>query len=77
MSCANCKLPIKKFDTEKDYVKFSESLSTLVNSGKYMRLGLDVKNGFVEISYQCQGCSTMWKLSVPDQAFRGGWHEAK
>jgi ribosomal protein L44E len=75
MSCINCKFHKGDFKTEQSFHEFDMLLQYLVNDGKFKYLGEKKATRFFELRYQCQYCNTIWTLSIPDQAFRGGWNE--
>lgn len=75
MSCVQCSLHNNGFATEKEFSEFENLLETLVKAGKLIFLERNPDSRFIEINYQCKNCDAIWVLSIPDQAFRGGWHE--
>lgn len=75
MSCLECDLHKGGFDTEEGFCEFDILLEELVKSNKLKFLGRKINTRFFEIKYQCKNCDAIWTLSIPDQAFRGGWNE--
>lgn len=75
MSCIKCNLHKGIFVTEKEFCEFDDLLEKLVISNELKYLGVKKGTMFFEIEYQCCKCNAIWCLSVPDQAFRGGWNE--
>jgi hypothetical protein len=75
MSCIACNLHNGNFKTEKNFHELNELLQQLVENSKFEFLGKKESTRFLEVRYLCRYCNTIWILSVPDQAFRGGWRE--
>lgn len=74
--CKQCGLPTqyeRGFPTEKDYIRMRERLGELCEAGVLESLGLDeTPDCFYHELYRCRHCGYHWRLSVPDQAYRGG-----
>lgn len=75
MSCVQCDLHKNGFQTENEFTDFEDLLGQLVRSAQFERLGRKSEARFFEVRYKCNNCNAIWILSIPDQAYRGGWHE--
>lgn len=75
MSCMQCDLHKGGFKTENEFSSFEDLISNLVKSGRLTEIGRNPDARFFEVKYQCNECTTIWALSFPDQAYRGGWNE--
>jgi len=77
MSCSECLLHRGGFSSEGDYLNFRKALSKAVDAGHLTKSQHDSLEGpFLKLRYVCGHCGSCWVLSVPDQAYRGGWEEA-
>ena len=76
IDCRQCGLPTQYewgFPAEDDYIRTRKRLSELCEAGVLESLGLDeTPDSFYHELYRCRHCGYSWRLSVPDQAYRGG-----
>lgn len=78
MSCAVCAIQKGAFRTEADYREFRTKLAKRVDSGNLEKVADESGSGpFYVFRFACRRCGACWILSVPDQAFRGGWEEIR
>lgn len=76
MICETCSIHKEKFKTQNNYLAFKKELYFLVSEGLLKMLKqFDNNSPFDFYIYQCNVCKKKWLLSVPDNAFRGGWKE--
>jgi hypothetical protein len=76
MSCEVCNIHRGDFPTDGKYLEVARKVNSLKDEGAMTELGLapECPTEFV-IRYRCQSCGQVWRLSVPDYAFRGGYEE--
>lgn len=74
MTCLACNIHSGSFKTETDYLTFNRKLLGKIESGELKKIGQEAPSGpLYKFKYSCSICGACWLLSVPDQAFRGGW----
>lgn len=74
MSCSACTIHRDGFSSEAAYLDFEKKLSDVIAKGDLKEAGRVHQSGpFLKLRYVCNRCGSCWMLSVPDQAFRGGW----
>ncbi len=65
---------IKSFATQVDFEEFDLTLTKKIANDKSMKMGAFVNIAWKDIGYQvyeCLVCGQLWKLSTPDNAYRG------
>ncbi len=81
IGCACSRLPTKYkngFPTEWDCTQARALLIAELEAGNMRRLeDPDPDTPFFHEYFECKHCRTTWKLSHPDQAYRGGLHILK
>lgn len=76
MSCPICAIHKGGFLSEAAYVAFDKKLSRAMTNCDLTEIEREEPCGpFLKFRYLCNRCGSCWLLSVPDQAFRGGWEE--
>lgn len=75
MNCNLCKGLYSSIRWETDtFENIKKKINVFVHEGRVINLGLaDDKTPFFIANYQCNECLSYWKLTYPDQAFRGGF----
>lgn len=74
MSCIQCNLHRGEFRSEHEFSQFYNLITDLVSSSKLIKIDEKSNFEFFVVRYKCSFCNTIWVLSIPDQAYRGGWH---
>lgn len=74
MRCSNCQHPYGEFNSDEKFF----NLLTAVNEKLRDNLFILLYKGsneycFERRVYKCSMCGGVYKLDVPDQAYRGGW----
>lgn len=76
MTCNSCNIWRKPFQTQEQFTQFKKKLVELVDNGILMKIDIEANSSpFHEVFYKCLNCGQKWRLSFPDQAYRGGWFE--
>lgn len=76
MSCSTCLVHKGKFKSASEFTLVREKLGLLVKQKKMECEGeVNSTSPFIELAYKCLDCGQRWKLSYPDQAYRGGYEE--
>lgn len=66
------------FPAESDFKRTRALIIAEVNDGNLVRMDVDDANQpFDHEYYACQLCGATWKLSFPDQAYRGGLQKGR
>ncbi len=76
MSCETCIVHRGKFKSGDEFKLVKEKIRNLVQSNKMENLGeFDLVSPYFVFAYRCLNCGQVWKLSYPDQAYRGTCEE--
>lgn len=59
------------------YLAFKKDLECALDKGILTETAPDFGGSFIQSQYLCNRCGSCWQLSVPDQAFRGGWEKVQ
>ena len=64
------------FPSEQEFGDFKRKLDGLVGAGKFEEMGMDNSpEAFYHFLHKCANCGYVWRLSMPDQAYRGGFRK--
>ncbi len=78
MSCETCIVHRGKFKSCDEFKLVKEKINYLLQSNKMETLGdFDLTSPYFVFAYKCLNCGQVWKLSYPDQAYRGAYEEIK
>ncbi|TXE17304.1 hypothetical protein ES692_09985 [Psychroserpens burtonensis] len=71
--CSSCfDIEYEKFIAYKDFDVFEIELNKRIESGDLILHKSDIENdGPFECLYRCITCNTVWRLSIPENAWRG------
>jgi hypothetical protein len=76
MRCSSCDALRgfeRGFPSEQDFIRTSATVGRLTQAGDLRHVGPDcAETVFDHQIYECQRCGMLWRLSEPDQAYRGG-----
>ena len=80
MSCPKCPKEQARFSTDKEFESKQSQLDAMTENGEMKYLGedkADKEAASFSVIYRCVHCSSLWRLRIPDHAYRGEFSQIK